>query len=105
LLFAVNTISQEDLDYTINGSYIASILADDWEFFHECKVNLEKIRRFLAKYSDENLVGKETAGIVSRRIDELEGLLDQQPKTKSWQKRSKVGTGKKWWRDVEEVSR
>jgi hypothetical protein len=105
LLFAANAISQKDGDHTLNGSYIASVLADDWEFFYECKTNLEKLRKSLAKYSNENLVDKETASIVSGRINELEGLLDQQPKTKSWQKRSKAGTGKKWWRDVEEVSR
>jgi hypothetical protein len=105
LLFAANAISLRDGDHQINGTYIASIMADDWEFFHECKVNLEKLRQFLSKYSDENLVDKGTASMVITRIQELEGLLDRQLKTKNWEKREKAGTGKKWWRDVEEISR
>jgi len=105
MLFVANSIGQEDGDHKINGSYVASILAQDWEFFYECKVNLERLRKFLAKYSDENLVDMETASLVSSRISKLDALLDLEPKTKQWEKRSRVGTGKKWWRDIEEISR
>jgi hypothetical protein len=47
----------------------------------------------------------EVAAVVRSRVEELTRLIGEEPKSKDWQKRSKAGAQKKWWRDVEERSR
>lgn len=105
LLFAANTIGNSEDENVINGKHIASILSDDWEFWYDAKLNLEKLLKFLANYVDQKLIEPEVATVVRSRVEELTRLIDEEPKSKDWQKRSKAGPQKKWWRDVEERSR
>jgi hypothetical protein len=105
LLFAANSIANSEGESAINGKHTASMLSDDWEFWHEAKLNLEKLQKFLSNYVEEKRVDAEVGTIVRSRIEELTKLIDEEPKTKNWQKRSKAGPQKKWWRDVEERSR
>lgn len=105
VLFTANTIGKSDGEGVINGAYIAETLADDWEFWYEVTGNLDKVRNFLSRYQSEGMVDASTQGVVLKRIDELTALMNDQPKSKKWQKRSEAGAEKKWWRDVEERSR
>jgi hypothetical protein len=105
LLLAANTIGEEEGENIINGKYIATLLADDWGFWYDATLNLQKTLKFLEKYVQENMVDEKVQNIVSERISELQKLIERQPKTKNWEKRSKQGSKKKWWRDVEERSR
>jgi len=43
--------------------------------------------------------------IVRERIDRLQKIIEDQPKTMSWKLRARVGSKSKWYRDVEEVNR
>ena len=105
LLFAANSIGNNEGESVINGKHIAFILSSDWEFWHEAKLNLEKLQKFLASYVDEKRVDVEVGKSIRARLEELVKLIDVEPKSKDWQKRSKAGPQKKWWRDVEERSR
>jgi hypothetical protein len=105
LLFAANSIGSNEGESVINGKYIASILSNDWEFWYEARLNLDKLQKFLADYVDEKKVDAEVATTIRSRLEELIRLMDEQPKSRDWQKRSKAGSQKKWWRDVEERSR
>lgn len=105
LLFAANTVGEEEGENVINGKYIATTLSDDWGFWYDATLNLQKTLKFLEKYAQEGVVDEKVQGIVSKRVGELQKLVDQHPKTKNWEKRSKQGSKKKWWRDVEERSR
>ena len=105
LLFAANTIGNSEDENVINGKHIASILSSDWEFWYEAKLNLEKLLKFLRSYVNEKLIDAGVETIVRSRVEELTRLIDEEPKSKDWQKRSKAGPEKKWWRDVEERSR
>ena len=105
LLFAANSIGSNDGESVINGKYIASILSNDWEFWHEAKLNLEKLQKSLAIYVDEKRVDPGVGTTVRSRLEELIKLIVEEPKSKEWQKRSKAGPQKRWWRDVEERSR
>lgn len=105
VLFVANTIGKTDGENVINGGYIAETLADDWEFWYEVTINLEKVRKFLTRYQSEGLVDAKTQIVVSNRIEELTTLINDHPKSHKWQKRSGAGAEKKWWRDVEERSR
>jgi hypothetical protein len=64
-----------------------------------------KLLKFLANYANEKVIDPDVETIVRSRVEELSKLIDEEPKSKDWQKRSKAGPEKKWWRDVEERSR
>ena len=105
LLFAANTVGNSDDENVINGKHIASVLSNDWEFWYDTKLNLEKLLKFLNNYVDQKLIEAEAAATVRSRVEQLTRFIDEEPKSKDWQKRSKAGSEKKWWRDVEERSR
>jgi hypothetical protein len=105
LLFAANTVGEEEGENVINGKYIATLLADDWGFWYDATLNLQKTLKFLEKYVRENMVDEKVQSTVSERVGKLQSLIEQQPKTRKWEKRNKQGSKKKWWRDVEERSR
>ena len=105
VLFVANTIGKADGENVINGEYIAETLADDWEFWYDVTINLDKVRKFLARYESEGLIDAQISTVVSSRIKELTTLMNEHPKSSKWQKRNKAGANKKWWRDVEERSR
>ena len=86
----------------VNGRYIAKLFADDWGFWYTATTNLKKLKGFLDKYE---ILTDEDRRVVAERIDKLMAMIDEEPKTKKWQKRAKVGTKKIWYRKVEEVAR
>jgi hypothetical protein len=93
----------------INSKYMAELLSNDWGFYYTAKSNLEKIAN-IVKNLDQ--VGKdlridsskispaEREDIVSK-IDHLLRVIEAEPKSFGWKMRSKVGTAKKWYNDVE----
>ncbi len=86
---------------TIDGPYIAALLSGDWGFYYTVTRNLEKLRHHVADY------GALDAGqweIVSRRISELEKLIEEEPKTRGWKIRARIGPRVKWYQDVAEKS-
>ncbi|MEM3698022.1 MAG: hypothetical protein QXQ94_11110 [Candidatus Bathyarchaeia archaeon] len=101
LLFTANAVGDRDFDNMINGKYIAQVLADDWEFWYDVNINLKKISSFLEKYVNDKLIDSNVRNFVYEKIETLKNLIDEEPKTKKWEKRNKVGPNKKWWRDVE----
>jgi hypothetical protein len=105
VLFVANKVGKTGGENMIDGGYIAATLADDWEFWYEATINLDKVRKFLNHYGREGLIDTGDQQIVSTRLDDLRKFIDEQPKTHKWEKRRKNGSGKKWWRDVEERSR
>lgn len=71
LLFAANDIGDTDALGMINEKYIAEILSDDWEFWYEANLNLNKVLSFTQKYSQENLIKSDVQNNVSKRIKTL----------------------------------
>jgi hypothetical protein len=102
VMLAEHDIGPTDSD-TINSKYIAQLLADDWGFYYTVTTNLKRIRdSYMQTYdvltsSDKDLIGA--------RIESLLTQIENQPKSLGWQIRSKIGTSKKWYNDVEEVVR
>ncbi len=86
----------------INGRHVASVLANDWGFHYTVKTNLQKVKEFAQQYEGLN-EGDRSA--VNERIDELFGLIEEEPKSLTWRLRAKAGTSVKWYNVVEEVQR
>ena len=57
------------------------------------------------KFKDEGKIREDEAELVIKRVDALLKSIDDEPKSKKWIKRSKIGTSKIWYRPVEEVLR
>ncbi|MFX1466170.1 MAG: hypothetical protein ACFFA5_06845 [Promethearchaeota archaeon] len=83
----------------IDGGFIARILADDWGFWYTVTTNLNKTKAWVPQYS--NTLSEEDRISAINRIDKLIERIDQEPKTKKWQKRAKTGTKKRWYEEVQ----
>jgi len=105
VLFLCHDLSTSDEKDKINCKYIAKILSDDWGFWYDAVNNLNKVKHFVSKFSEEGKMREDEAETVIKRVDELLKMTDEEPKTKNWIKRSKTGTKKMWYRPVEEVLR
>jgi hypothetical protein len=87
---------------TINGRYIAELLAKDWGFYYTVTTNLKLIKdQFLEKW--KNILSTEIRTNVTAKINMLLEKIEREPKSTGWKIRASVGTKKKWYRDVEEV--
>jgi len=105
VLLRAHDIGEEDKQQIINAKYISNILADDWGFWYDAKLNLNKVNLFANQYHKKGLLSAEDLMDVKNKIDVLLKIIDEAPKTKKWVKRAKKGTNKCWWRKVEEVVR
>jgi hypothetical protein len=105
VLLRSHRLAEADEDEALNVKYMSRILADDWGFWYDAVQNLKKVRERIDEYLGEGLISEEDARDVTSKVAELLHRIDAEPKTSRWVKRMKEGLNKKWWRDVEEVSR
>lgn len=96
--------SEQDRE-TIDAKHIALTLANDWGFWYDASMNLDKVLTLAADYQAEKLISREVLIGIQDKIAELKRHLDEEPKSPSWLSRAKIGTQKQWWKDVEERSR
>jgi hypothetical protein len=109
LLLKAHEINEKSEKESIDSSYIAKILAQDWGFWYTATTNLKNLRKFIAEIDK---LGSE-AGINPKRIEEkdreqiasrIEAMLeriDREPKSFGWRMREKIGTKKRWYNPVE----
>ncbi|MEL9908557.1 MAG: hypothetical protein QXP97_07340 [Desulfurococcus sp.] len=106
VLFRAHDICGQDIHKEcIDGNHIATILSGDWGFWYDATSNLGKLIKFLEEKQREGLLDNSDVEDVRRKTGRLMELIDKTPKTKNWIKRSKIGTSKPWYREVEEVVR
>lgn len=89
----------------VDAGHVVSLVADDWGFWYESMQNLAKTRQLLRDFVTEDRVSPELAARIENRIAKLETALQSVQKGRHWEKRAKVGTGKPWYREVEEIVR
>ena len=65
-------------------------------------MNLERVQR--AAQSAEKLSIEDKTDVDSK-IKKLRARIDEEPKSRGWKLRAQIGDKKKWYRDVEELSR
>lgn len=105
VLLRGHRLSEGEEGDSINLERVASVLSRDWGFWYDAKANLEKILEFSRGYLEEGLLGEEDFEDVASKVDELLRYVDAAPKTREWLRRARIGTKRKWWRDVEELIR
>ena len=92
-LFTVAAFGEDD-DHKVNMAYIARRFADDWGFWYTGTTNLDRVKEHVDKVAALDDVQKAK---VKQVADAVRARIDQEPKTKKWEKRAKKGTKKLWY--------
>lgn len=104
-IFIVHDVHEQFDKNVVDGSYIASILSDEWGFWYDATVNLNKVVSLTEELSANGKLGPDHRQIVLQRTDKLLNVIANTHKSKNWEKRAKTGTKKAWYLEVEEVVR
>jgi hypothetical protein len=78
-------------------------MSKDWGFFYTTTMNLDKIRKGLDRYKD--LFTTHDNQNIQERINQLEQMIENAPKSLKWKARAAIGPRVQWYNDVEEVER
>ncbi len=101
MLLLEHEVGDNDSDM-VNGTYISKIMSKDWGFYYTTTTNLNKVKSLLGDY---DALSSDDRDVIRARLDELLDMIEKEPKSVGWKIRSKVGTKKQWYNDVEEVER
>lgn len=101
VLIHEHDVGEEDLE-TVNLKYVSRLLAEDWGFYRTITTNLKKLKTFLPQY---DVFGNDSKSSIDHRIDKMLERIEEQPKSMKWKIRARIGTSRKWYADVDEVSR
>jgi len=102
-IFLAHPVSDNSEKESVDGGYIARLLANDWGFWYDATNNLRKVLSFAEKFGEEGALTSEQVSLVKKRVETLGKMIDEAPKSKAWIKRSKKGTSKPWYREVGEL--
>ncbi|MHA1754058.1 MAG: hypothetical protein ACTSYR_00885 [Candidatus Odinarchaeia archaeon] len=105
IIFAQFPLSEKDDRESINKKYIAKRLSKDWGFWYTLTTNLEKVRKFIEKYTAEGIFTEEHKKTILERTTELREAIDKEKKSFGWKMRARIGTKKLWYNPVGEVER
>lgn len=105
VLLRAHEVGQGDQKEVINAKYIAEILADDWGFWYDAKINMDKVKAFAENYCTKGILTLEDLRDIHGKLEKMKAFVNAEPKSKKWRKREKKGTSKEWWRPVEDIMR
>jgi hypothetical protein len=98
LLFHGHPIADRD-DGAVNGAQIAGMCASDWGLWRTITANLERCRGHVGDYELPDADRERIQG----RFDELLQRIEDEPKSRGWKLRARVGERKRWYDLPEEV--
>jgi hypothetical protein len=99
LLLYGHPIGDND-DDTVDGARIAQLCGSEWGLWRTITANLERCRDHVTDYDLDPADKDRIAG----SFDELLGRIEDEPKSRGWKLRAKVGERKRWYELPEEVS-
>lgn len=109
VLFKAHQVEEKREEESIDASYIAKLLAQDWGFWYTATTNLKKIRKFITEIDklgpevgiDPLKFKQEDRQEITGKTENLLYRIDTEPKSFKWKIRSKAGTKKRWYNPVE----
>jgi len=101
ILFLEHDVGTSDKD-VINAVYLSKLLAQDWGFYYTVTRNLAKVRESIL---GNNMISSDERTKATMNIDRITKEIEDASKSTGWKIRARVGPSKKWYRDVEEVTR
>jgi hypothetical protein len=96
VLLREHEIGETDKE-TVNCMHIADILSDDWEFYYTVTTNLQNVEKLVAGLTS---ISEEDKADVGAKIRKISDFIETRPKSLRWKMRAKIGTKKKWYREV-----
>ena len=87
---------------TINSDRLCRLLSEDWGFYYTFTTNLKLVGRFCRSL---DILEPNDLSRIESRIDSILRNIEETPKSYKWKMRSKMGTRKLWYNEIEEVSR
>ena len=92
-LFTVADFGEDDTK-KVNVGFVARRLADDWGFWYTATTNLDRVKDHVDKV---DALDADQKAKIKQVADNVRARIDQEPKTKGWEKRGKKGTKKIWY--------
>jgi hypothetical protein len=83
---------------SLNGARVAELCAADWGLWRTITENLGACRAFADTYDVPD------RSTLDERLDALLGRIEDQPKSRAWRMRAKIGDRKRWYDLPEEVA-
>ena len=83
---------------------IIEVLSNDWGFCYDAVNNLKASAARIKELLNEPMAGP-SLSLSAKRIQDLLTKIESSQKSKEWNKASKRGTNKQWWREIEDVVR
>ena len=83
---------------SVNGARVAELCAADWGLWRTITQNLAACRDFADTYDVPD------RSTLDERLDALLGRIENQPKSRAWRMRAKIGDRKRWYDLPEEVA-
>jgi hypothetical protein len=83
-------------DTGVNATQVAALCCEDWGLCRTITHNLETVRQHLDNYAVDRAA-------ISARLGRLLARIEEEPKSRGWKLRAKVGDRKRWYELPEEV--
>jgi hypothetical protein len=103
MLDIVTLLQQHDVgprdDDVINSDFIAGLTADDWGLWRTIKLNVERIDGQIGSLP----LDADARDRVIARANALWERIEQEPKSRKWRLRDRVGDRKRWYEIPDEV--
>ncbi|MDI6690534.1 MAG: hypothetical protein QME50_01520 [Candidatus Bathyarchaeota archaeon] len=109
LLLKAHDVKDKGEKESIDASYIAKLLSQDWGFWYTATTNLKKLEKFISEIDklgpeaeiDPKQIENNDREEISRKIKTLLERIEKEPKSLGWKMRAKIGTKKRWYNPVE----
>lgn len=98
LLFYGHEVADHDGD-AVNGARIADLCGGDWGLWRTITANLGRCREFIGDYG----LSDDDRERVGERLDALLSRIDEEPKSRGWKMRARIGERKRWYELPDEV--
>jgi Uncharacterised nucleotidyltransferase len=98
-LLLTHEVSDHDGPGHLNGRRVAELLGADWGLWRTTQLNIARIR----DGSGGDGLSAAEGTLLDGRLDALARLVEDEPKTRAWRLRARVGDRRKWYQEPEEV--
>ncbi len=92
VLFLDHDLADHDQEM-INVGVITKLLATDWGWWRTVTENLQKMRAFIKDYDLE----ADNKKPIIDRLNQLQKAIDNEPKSRKWKMRARIGEKKRWY--------
>lgn len=86
-------IGESDGPETINGQYLSKLCAEEWGIYKTLTTNISNALNALPGYNLEQADQE----IVTKRLHELQGRIENAPKSGRWKMRARLGERVQWY--------